>query len=339
MDLEKRIQAFIELGKKIEGMDQYEKEDLFWRAGNKNNWFTFESCSSSFEGIAHMLQEEILRHWLSAYQLDEPKKTKDIGVLMAGNIPAVGFHDLMAVLLSGNKISAKLSSADEVLMKWLINQLIEIEPGFSGLIEISEMLKNKDAYIATGSDNSARYFNYYFGKYPHLIRQNRTSVAILNGNENQEQLQKLGEDIFKYFGLGCRNVSKVYVKSPGQLTQLLDSLQSFSKLADHHKYHNNYEYNKSIYLVNSEKHLDNGFLILKESTELVSPISVLFYEFYSDEKDLKVKLERLQDKIQCIVTENDGWKNAVPFGKAQMPDPWDYADGVDTLRFLGNLEN
>ncbi len=339
MDLEKRIQAFVELGKRIEGMDQYEKEELFWKAGNKNNWFTMESCASAFEGIAYMLQEKNLCHWLSVYNLDQSKTPKDIGVLMAGNIPAVGFHDLMAVLLSGNKISAKLSSADEVLMKWLINQLIEIEPDFSDLIEISEMLKNKDAYIATGSDNSARYFNYYFGKYPHLIRQNRTSVAILNGNETQEQLQKLGNDIFKYFGLGCRNVSKVYVKNLDQLKHLLDSLQSFANVADHHKYHNNYEYNKSIYLVNNEKHLDNGFLILKESAELVSPISVLFYEFYSDEKDLKVKLEMLQDKIQCIVTDDAGWESGVPFGKAQMPEPWDYADGVDTLRFFENLSN
>jgi hypothetical protein len=200
------------------------------------------------------------------------------------------------------------------------------------------MLKNKQAYIATGSDNSARYFNYYFGKYPHLIRSNRTSVAILQGEESTADLQALGKDIFDYFGLGCRNVSKVFVKNQEQLTQLLDALQSFEWVANHHKYFNNYEYNKSIYLVNRTTHLDNGFLLIKESADLVSPIGVLFYEIYEDEFELQSKLSALASQIQCVVGSSSlGFPGIIPFGQTQCPAPWDYADGVDTLQFLSGL--
>lgn len=337
IDLNARINAFVALGKRIQNLDTFEKEDLFRRAGNKNNWFTPQSCENAFEGLGFMLQEDKLEKWLSVYSLENTSDSKDVGVLMAGNIPAVGFHDMMTVLLSGHKLSAKLSSADEVLMKWLIGQLIEIESGFEKLIETPEMLKGKDAYIATGSDNSARYFNYYFGKYPSIIRQNRTSVAILDGSEDEETLKRLGVDIFTYFGLGCRNVSKIYVKSEEELTRLLDALNSFSDQVSLHKFHNNYEYNKSIYLVNTEKHLDNGFLILKESQELVSPIAVVYYELYSSEQELKEKLDSLESKIQCVVANPEKWEGAVAFGKAQSPEPWDYADGVDTLDFLIKL--
>lgn len=337
IDLTARINAFVALGKRIQNLDTFEEEDLFRRAGNKNNWFTSQSCEFAFEGLGFMLQEDKLKNWLSAYSLENNSDSKDVGVLMAGNIPAVGFHDMMTVLLSGHKLSAKLSSADEVLMKWLIGQLIQIEPGFEKLIETPEMLKGKDAYIATGSDNSARYFNYYFGKYPSVIRQNRTSVAVLDGSEDESTLKKLGEDIFTYFGLGCRNVSKIYIKSEEELTRLLDALNSFSEQVSLHKFHNNYEYNKSIYLVNSEKHLDNGFLILKESQELVSPIAVVYYELYTSQEELKEKLNSIDSKIQCIVADPKKWEGAIPFGKAQSPEPWDYADGVDTLEFLSQL--
>ncbi|WP_370627666.1 acyl-CoA reductase [Algoriphagus sp. NBT04N3] len=339
MELEKRIKAFASLGTLLSNLAPNQKEDLFRRSENRNNWFTAESCEQALNGLAFMLQESKLREWVSKYEFPQYSSPKDVGVLMAGNIPAVGFHDAMTGLLSGNKLSAKLSSADEVLMKWLLQQLIQLEPEFENLIEFSDMLKNKDAYIATGSDNSARYFNYYFGKYPSVIRQNRTSVAILEGDENRDDLVNLGKDIFSYYGLGCRNVSKIFIRNEEQLQQLLKELQIFAEKAEHHKYLNNYDYNKSIYLVNQDSHLDNGFLILKESQDLVSPIAVLYYELYSSKEALTGKIDSLSSKIQCVVGNIDHGIASVPFGQAQMPELWDYADGVDTLEFLTNLED
>jgi hypothetical protein len=216
--------------------------------------------------------------------------------------------------------------------------LIGLEPRFENYIQIEEMLKGMDAYIATGSDNSARYFNYYFGKYPSIIRSNRTSVAVLTGEESEDALDKLGNDIFLYFGLGCRNVSKIFVKNVGQLQHFLDVMEKFKWVAINHKYLNNYEYIKSIYLVNSEPHLDNGFLIMRESTELVSPIGVLFYEVYDRKEDLIQKLGALESKIQCVVGDSEEIPGAISFGEAQYPEPWDYADKVDTLKFLLELK-
>jgi len=329
-----RISAFVNLGKIIKDLSPDEKEELLWRAQNNNNWFTKDSVESSLEGISFMLSEEKLDAWLAIYELKEVENPKSVGLMMAGNIPAVGFHDVMCVILSGHQAVIKLSSSDEILMKWLIEKLIEIDPRFEKQIRIEEMLKGMDAYIATGSDNSSRYFNYYFGKYPHVIRHNRTSVAVLSGTETTEDYIGLGKDIFQYYGLGCRNVSKIYVKSVDQLQDLLGALEIYSPTALHHKYHNNYDYNKSIYLVNLEKHLDNGFLLLKECQDLVSPISVLFYEVYESEELLNEKLQELESKIQCVVGNGIG---RVPFGTAQNPEPWEYADGVDTMTFLLEL--
>lgn len=329
-----RVQAFITLGKQLAELSGEEKEGLFRRVENQNNWFTKKSCDQAISGLIHMLESSRMEEWVSSYDFSQVKESKDVGVLMAGNIPAVGFHDLMSVLLAGHGISAKLSSADSVLMNWLIEKLIQIEPGFEGFIQVSEMLKGKDAYIATGSDNSSRYFEYYFGKYPSLIRQNRTSVGIVRGDESEEEIKALGEDVFTYFGLGCRNVSKVFLSDEKFSEVLLKNWESFSAIADHHKYHNNYEYNKSIFLVNGEPHLDNGFLIMKKEEALVSPISVLYYEVFKDLDDLENKLSSHQNKIQCIVAKKESWPNAVEFGKAQMPGPKDYADGVDTMEFL-----
>lgn len=334
---ERRIQAFVQLGHKIQDLLKEEENELFYRAQNQNNWFTLENCKRAFEGLAFMLEEKSIRAWLEKYKLPTEGESKDVGVLMAGNIPAVGFHDLACVLLSGHTISAKLSSADTVLMKWLIDQLISLEPSFESNIQISEMLKAKDAYIATGSDNSSRYFHYYFGKYPSLIRQNRTSVAILTGQETDQEILDLGKDVFLYFGLGCRNVSKVFVPNTDILEKVLGLLEVYASVGDHHKYHNNYEYNKSIYLVNNEPHLDNGFLLLKQDSQLVSPISVLFYEVYDGMEELERLISSQLDKIQCVVGNTEVFKEAIPFGKAQSPGPEDYADGEDTLKFLLSL--
>jgi hypothetical protein len=336
--LSARISAFVRLGERLLSLGEEEKNSLFIRAQNQNAWFTFRSLEQAVEGVRLLLSEEALTQWVDAYQMTDPVMPKSIGLLMAGNIPAVGFHDLLAVLISGNVACVKLSSTDAVLLLWLMNELHTIEPRFAERIQVEEMLKNKEAYIATGSNNSARYFNYYFGKFPHVIRANRSSVAVLSGQETEQDLAALGKDIFDYFGLGCRNVSKVFVKDPAQLTSLLDALSSHAEVAAHHKYLNNYEYNKSIYLVNREPHLDNGFLLLRESTELVSPIGVLFYEVYADEASLASRLAALDSQIQCIVGDLAHSSLArIPFGQTQCPAPWDYADGVDTLDFLLSL--
>jgi hypothetical protein len=337
LDLNHRVSAFVQLGQRIKDLDSASKKELFWKAGNKNSWFTEESCQSALDGISFLISRQNLDTWMKSYSIPEIPNPKSIGILMAGNIPGVGFHDLLCVLLAGHIACVKVSSADEILTRWLINTLIEIEPGFSDLIFIEEMLKGKDAYIATGSDNSARYFNYYFGKYPSIIRANRTSVAVLNGSESTEELKDLGKDIFQYFGLGCRNVSKIFVKNQKQLIRLFDALEAFSYVSNHHKYQNNYEYNKSIYLVNRDPHLDNGFLILKESEELVSPIGVLFYEYYSSEEDLKLRIQQMGQRIQCVVTNPGIIENSISFGQAQCPAPWEYPDQIDTLQFLLGL--
>ena len=336
--LSDRISAFIRLGNLLSDLEGDEKFVLFQQAQNQNAWFTPQSLDQALKGIQVLLDAVALEKWVANYSFSETAQPQQIGLMLAGNIPGVGFHDILAVLIAGHSACIKLSSQDTALPLWLLRQLKVIEPRFSERIFIEELLKNKQAYIATGSDNSARYFNYYFGKYPHLIRSNRTSVAILQGDESLADLQALGNDIFDYFGLGCRNVSKVFVKNQAQLTQLLDAIQPFDWVANHHKYFNNYEYNKSIYLVNGTPHLDNGFLLLKESADLVSPIGVLFYEVYEDEAALQSKLSSLASQIQCVVGQSSlGIPGIISFGQTQCPAPWDYADGVDTLQFLSGL--
>ncbi len=336
--LSDRISAFIRLGNLLSDLEGDEKFVLFQQAQNQNAWFTPQSLDQALKGIQVLLDAEAMEKWVANYSFSETAQPQQIGLMLAGNIPGVGFHDILAVLIAGHSACIKLSSQDTALPLWLLDQLKAIEPRFSERIFIEELLKNKQAYIATGSDNSARYFKYYFGKYPHLIRSNRTSVAILQGDESLADLQALGHDIFDYFGLGCRNISKVFVKNQAQLTQLLDAIQAFDWVANHHKYFNNYEYNKSIYLVNGTPHLDNGFLLLKESVDLVSPIGVLFYEVYEDEAALQSKLSALASQIQCVVGHSSlSIPGIIPFGQTQCPAPWDYADGVDTLQFLSGL--
>lgn len=336
--LSDRISAFVRLGDRLSNLEGDEKLALFQQAQNQNAWFTPQSLEQALKGIQLLLDAQALEKWVANYYFSETDQPQQIGLMLAGNIPGVGFHDILAVLIAGHSACIKLSSQDAALPLWLLTQLKSIEPRFADRIQLEELLKNKQAYIATGSDNSARYFNYYFGKYPHLIRSNRTSVSILSGDESQADLEALGHDIFDYFGLGCRNVSKVFVKNQAQLTQLLDAIQSFEWVANHHKYFNNYEYNKSIYLVNGTLHLDNGFLLVKESVDLVSPIGVLFYEIYEDDLELQSKLSALASQIQCVVGSSSlGIPGMIPFGQTQCPAPWDYADGVDTLQFLSGL--
>ncbi|MDN3670276.1 acyl-CoA reductase [Echinicola jeungdonensis] len=337
MTLHDRINSFIALGKRIKQLTPEEFDELARKVENHNNWFTPDQTRFALNHLEEILQERSLVQWLKRYPLSDDIDPKKVGIMMAGNIPAVGFHDLMTVLLSGHDAHVKLSSSDRVLIKWLVRELITMNPAFANKVFFEDFLKNKDAYIATGSDNSARYFDYYFGKYPSIIRKNRTSVAVLDGSETKRDFQDLARDVFQYFGLGCRNVSKFYVKDPDQIKEFLDAIEGVQPLLSHHKYLNNYEYNKSIYLVNREKHLDNGFLLCKESKELVSPIAVLYYEVYQDEASLKSKLEDNRDKIQCMVSNGAWLKGSVAFGQAQKPGVEDYADHVDTMEFLLSL--
>lgn len=332
----KLIKPFVALGKCLVNDSQNE---IVQQAYRKNNWFTPDNVHVSLRAIAEeFLDEEKLIAWLKDKpSLPSPNPQK-IGVVMAGNIPAVGFHDLLCVLLSGHDLMAKLSSDDQVLMLYLIEKLKEIEPSFTKRIKIVERLNAADAFIATGSDNTARYFEYYFAKKPHIIRRNRTSVGILTGEESSEDLLALGNDVLQYFGLGCRNVAKLYVPQNYDFTAFYEAIEPLQAIyGNHHKYFNNYEYNKSVYLINREPHLDNGFLITRESEALVSPISVLFFEQYDHKNALPRLLEAHHAKIQCVVSQNGWFDNSLSFGQTQCPTLSDYADGVDTMRFLANL--
>ena len=335
MNIEERIQAFVALGKKLAQLPAEEKQAWALQARAGNNWFTEESVEMAIQGIVGYLQEDALRKWLAEYSFRDSKKI--VGVVMAGNVPAVGFHDMLCVLLSGHVLYAKLSSQDEVLPKKIAALLRDIEPRFASQLHFMERLNQAEAMIATGSDNSARYFKYYFGKVPHIIRQNRTSCAVLTGKEETQDFVKLGEDIFLYFGLGCRNVSKLYVPEGYDFTPFLDAIAPFKKVMDHNKYINNYDYNKSILLVNQVPHHDNAFLLLTENKALVSPVSMVYYEYYATEQDLAFQLELQRDKIQCVVAGDENIPGSIPFGQAQHPQVWDYADGVDTMQFLQSL--
>ncbi|MHC2992765.1 acyl-CoA reductase [Pontibacter sp. HJ8] len=336
MTLENRIEAFIKLGKQLQDLTPEERKALSFVAQAKNPWFDEENVSSALNGIITLLNEQYLREWLYPYHLKQvtPKK---VGVVMAGNIPLVGFHDFLSVLISGHYLLAKLSSDDDVLMRRLANMLVALEPAFANQFEFVDMLKDADAIIATGSDNTARYFEYYFAKRPHIIRKNRTSIGILTGHEEEDDLKALGEDIFRYFGLGCRNVSKVYVPEGYTFDKFFEANEHHKGILEHHKYHNNYDYNKSILLVNRVPHFDNGFLLVQESEQLVSPISVLFYETFTSLPDLRHKLANVSKKTQCVVSAHGWLEGSIPFGDAQCPMPWDYADGVDTIAFLQKL--
>lgn len=336
MALSQRIEAFAKLGKAIEKLPSDQLNEWVEEAANENRWFTPDSVQMALEGLTKMLKKEALENWIKPYSFNEGGK--QVGIVMAGNIPLVGFHDLLCVLISGHLAFIKLSSQDSKLLPKLTDLLISIEPVFGDLIHYVTQLKNKDAVIATGSDNSARYFKQYFSNQPNIIRKNRISCAVLTGKETEEDIVALGKDIFSYYGLGCRNVSKLYVPKDYDFKKLLHTLESFEEIGNHSKWRNNYDYNKSIYLVNREPHLDNGFLLLRESTQLVSPLSVIYYEEYESLDSINKKIASQQDKIQCVVSSTVEIPNGIPFGKAQYPEVWDYADGVDTLKFLSELK-
>ncbi|GAA4836050.1 acyl-CoA reductase [Algivirga pacifica] len=339
MTLEQRVQAFVTLGEKISTLPTYDIDYLVRGASSENGWFDEESVKAALKGISVILEASTLEEWVNKYTLSNTFTDKHILVIMAGNIPLVGFHDAFTTLLSGHKLLAKLGSQDTFLMKWILRELQEIAPDFTSQITFLEgKAEQVDGVIATGSDNSARYFQSYFGKYPNIIRKNRTSIAVIKGDESAETLGRLQEDILRYYGLGCRNISKIYIPEGYDLKPLLGALEKPAmNCIQNHKYSNNYDYNKSVYLVNKVPHLDNGGLMMRETSELVSPIAVTFYETYQNGAELKQILDTQKEKIQCIVTDGQWLAGSYNFGDAQYPKVDDYADGVDTMAFLQSL--
>jgi len=331
-----QIVAFSKLGSLMANPDN-ELNEIIDDELHYNAWFTPANVKKAVTSIGHMLNTVDLETWLSKYN---PKSSgKKVGLILAGNIPLVGFHDVLCVLASGNHALIKASSQDNHLIKYVLEKLVEIDNNFAGSFSFIERLENFDAVIATGSNNTSRYFDYYFGKVPNIIRKNRNSIAVLTGNETAEQLHKLGHDIFDYYGLGCRNVSKLLVPDDYNFNFFFESIEDYNPIIHHHKYNNNYDYNKSIYLVNSDKHFDNGFLLLKQDERLTSPLAVLFYSNYADIKDAERIINTESEKIQCVVSAAPLEVNnqVVTFGQSQQPKLWDYADGIDTMEFLSKL--
>ena len=301
-----------------------------------NPWFTIENIIRALDGLSHMLREEAVSKWLHDYpNLDTAdRNAKRVGLVAAGNVPMVGFHDVLTTIVAGHKPVVKLSAQDAVLLPTLFEVLADrYSPEIFPVTWLDGKLSDFQAVIATGSNNTARYFEYYFGKYPHIIRKNRNSVAVISGEETDEELHALGDDFFAYFGLGCRNVTKIYIPSDFKLDRIFEAIYPYHDIVNHHKYANNYDYYKATWLLNDEKILDNGFVIFREATALGSPVGSVYFERYDDEGQLRAYLDEHAEMIQCVVSHRD-----IPFGQTQKPEVWDYADGVDTMKFLLELK-
>ena len=332
---QQNINNLVRLGELLSKTEQF--NDIFEKAEQQNSWFTRANVIFAFKSWSDALSENNVKQWLSQYQLPQTTSPKKILIIMAGNLPLVGLHDLLCVLVTGHKAIVKLSSNDCVLLPYLITQMKTFAPEWTEAVTFTDdKVTEYDAVIATGSDNTARYFEYYFGKKPHIIRKNRHSVAVLTGKETPEELFALGKDIFLYYGLGCRSISKLFVPKGYDFNLLFQAIYPYKDIIQEQKYANNYDYNKAVYLMSLFQLLENGFLLLKEDEHYGSPIATLFYEYYTDVDSLKEKLTTDAEKIQCVVAHNFTTEE-VDFGETQIPQLWDYADGVDTLNFLLKL--
>lgn len=347
MNLNNRKQAFINLGKFLKkytatnpefSTAEQEKAELLDETISTaiihNGWFTKTDIHFSLEQWADNLTSDSLDHWLQPYSFKE-ETPKTVAIIMAGNVPLVGFHDFLSVLISGNKALVKQSSKDKHLLPFIADFLKSENSDFSNRIEFTDKkLTDYDAVIATGSNNTARYFEYYFSEKPHIIRRNRNSVAVLTGKETPEELENLGEDIFRYYGLGCRNISKLFVPQDYDFNVFFEAIYKWNPIINSHKYANNYDYNKAVYLMSEFKFLENGFFMLMEDPSYGSPIACLFYEKYENLESLNHRLKQDEELIQCVVSSSDLNTETLPFGETQRPSLSDYADGVDTLQFL-----
>ncbi|WP_291912124.1 acyl-CoA reductase [Chitinophaga sp. CB10] len=329
MNIAEKEAALVRLGQYLAG-DSPEWVAVKDRAYIANGWFIPAFIDKALDNICqYFLEPARLKEWLQAYPAAaQPRTPAKIGIVSAGNIPLVGFHDWLCGFISGHQVKLKLSGKDEVLMRHILQKMEEWYPEIGGQTEVLDILKDCNAYIATGSNNSARYFNYYFAKYPHIIRHNRTSAAVLTGEETPAELDALADDIMLYFGLGCRNVTKIFVPQGYDFQPLLEALNKYSYLMDHHKYKNNYDYNLALLLLNNSPYLTNGTVLLHEAESLFSPLSVLHYGYYTDKQALAAELGQ-NEVLQCLVG-----KDFTPFGYAQQPSLKDYADGVDTMAFM-----
>ena len=337
MNIERRITAFAQLG--IQLIENKNIAHAIDEATRINPWFTRTNVEYSISAIASTLNLNNLTEWVKKYGFAENQNPKTIAVIMAGNIPLVGFHDFLCVLMSGNRAMCKLSSNDNVLLPAVAKVLIGIEPNFADMIVFCDnKIKDFDAVIATGSNNTSRYFEYYFGKYPHIIRHNRNSIAIVHGNESRTELEYLCDDIFLHFGLGCRSVNKIYVPMGYNFAPLIAAAQKYSYLFEHHIYHSNFDYHKALLLLNNVNFIDGGFFAIKEDKLMYSPVSIINYEHYKDINDVIEYIGNNSENIQCVVSgkELEGI-NTIGLGKAQTPQLTDYADGIDTMEWLKGL--
>ncbi len=306
---------------------------------NYNPWFTADNINYALTYWATHLTNTMLESWLAPYQSSiKETKSKTVGIIAAGNIPMVSLHDILSVFLCGHKVTVKLSSKDQHLTPFLFSILEKKEQDVCNSIDFRDGKWEKiDAVIATGSNNTNRYFETYFGKYPHLFRQHKSGVAILTGNESEKELEKLSDDIFLYFGLGCRNVCKIYVPQGYDFSPLLKAMQKWNHIFYHHSYINNYDYQKSMAIINKEPFIDNGFVILCESEKIFSSLGIIYYEYYSELCNLAPKFKAYSDQIQCIVSKNKVIEESVSFGESQQPQLWDYADNMDIINFLNHI--
>ncbi|ADQ81327.1 acyl-CoA reductase [Riemerella anatipestifer] len=315
-----------------------EEEALFSaklsRAEIENPWFTQDSLRFALKQWADLLTEENLNDWVNSYP--ETKGGKKVGLILAGNIPLVGFHDVITVVLSGHTPVIKMSSKDKQVLPFLLEKWASLSEGIE--YQLVEKLENYDAVIATGSNNTARYLEYYFKNKPNIIRKNRTSVAVLSGKETNEELQLLAEDIFRYFGLGCRNVTRLFIPQDFKLERLFENFVGFQDIINHNKYANNYDYNRAVYLLNQENFWDNNFVMLKEDTQLFSPLSVINFSRYDTIAEVETFLNENHENIQCIVSHLRLNRGEVGFGEAQTPSLNTYADDVDTMAFLRTID-
>lgn len=333
MKVQNRINLLVRLGEYLSALPETWQQ-CTENAFRQNPWFTPEfTQTASGHIVQHMLQQEILEHFAARYLVsDEPAHTKTVGMVLPGNIPLAGFHDILCGILSGHRLLIKLPEKAGLLTEHLIQQLHTWAPELTGHLQTATQLKNCDAYIATGSNNTSRYFEYYFGKYPSIIRHNRTSIAILNGTETPQQLEALATDVHLYFGLGCRNVTKLYVPEGYDFVPLLNAFSRYEYFKDHNRYRNNYDYQLALLILNKQYYMTNGAILLTENKHLFSPVSQVFYEFYSGSNEVAALVPGAEKELQCVVGTGH-----IPFGQAQVPAIDDFADGADTMAFLTRL--